>query len=714
MLRRVLDRESVVKSNLIKRLVDCVKELQFKHAADKGAALVNDEATNLLCWILEAVFIHGLKNPFLKSMSSVFHTRENNIPEPSFWEFVLIFCHQEVIVQINTFSYISTDVGRCRAWLRLALNDGLLISYLQMMLKDKSTLKDYFKPTAFLRDSEMCDMLKNYLYGIESYDFQLACNSSLLNAWNSGPLSLVGLWTVSTTNENVSQGIDVAENMDSRDLQVIPGLQSGRSSSRPKDLPYVTRPPLLEEEEALRVILASKPSGSGHSSRRSSLSTPPIESFLSSGSTNTLESSSRVNNPASRDASLTRLPNKAIVSSIVPVSEAKKEEPPVEKLYVAETEIESDVIPVAVEVLPSAETVFDVLETSVSPAIKISSSNSISENVSICNKSNTYVEEPEPESYMDLLKTYNQYHPVGTPITDSYMEDVFPQSSTPQRHEENRIRTPSSPIENLGFELLTTLSNSEHFSEMLPHIHAYLQKIPNEVGLDCQNYRCKNCDRPIGMIYGPAKVCALSGNYFCQECHISEESVIPARILLNWDFGRYSVSKQGKLFIQDILDRPLFHLNEINSKIYSEVDECREVETLRAKLQSIALYLRTCKEPVMSEIIKEISPKEHLYEDIHLYSLGDLLNIPNRSLATTLSKLVYRGVSHVLTCDICRQKGFVCEVCKDPKVIFPFDFEHNYKCLSCGAVYHSKCMNSRLPCPRCQRWWKSEGEEAEN
>ena len=164
MLRKVLDRETNVKSNLIKRLVECVKELQFKHAADKGAALVNDEATNLLCWILEAVFIHGLKNPFLKSMTSVFHSREN--VEPSFWEFVLIFCHQEVIVQINKLSLIATDVGRCRVWLRLALNDGLFISYLSMMLKDKNTIKDYYKPSAFLRDSEMCDMLKSYLYGV--------------------------------------------------------------------------------------------------------------------------------------------------------------------------------------------------------------------------------------------------------------------------------------------------------------------------------------------------------------------------------------------------------------------------------------------------------------------------------------------------------------------------------------------------------------------
>lgn len=225
MLRRVLDRESIVKTNLTESLVECVKELQLKYAAQRGA-LKNDESTNSLCWILEAMFIHGLKNRFFKSMSSVLTSRENQVPEPSFWEFVLVFCHQEVILQILQLSLINTDIGRCRAWLRVAINDGLLISYLQLMLGDKSTLRDYYKPSAFLRDSDRCDIMKSYLYGIESYDFQLAFNSSLLNTWNTGPLSLVGLWTPTNT---ITQGIDVAGNMDDKELQALRKSEDSRS-----------------------------------------------------------------------------------------------------------------------------------------------------------------------------------------------------------------------------------------------------------------------------------------------------------------------------------------------------------------------------------------------------------------------------------------------------------------------------------------------------
>lgn len=271
MLRRVLDREGLVKTNLTKILIESVKELQLKYAAEGIESLKNDESTNALCFCLEAVFIHGLKNPFLKSMSAVLSTgRETQFPEPSFWEFLLIFCHQEVILQINSLRNINTDIGRCRAWVRIALNDGLLISYIQLILTDKRVLKEYYKPTAFLRDPEQCDILKSYLYGIEPYHFQLACNSSLLNTWNSTPLALVGLCIPADV---IAQGVDVAENMNAKDLQALPSLKL-QSTTPPKNSPHFPyenafgKGPLLEEDEALRLILSSKGT-TPHSSVRS-------------------------------------------------------------------------------------------------------------------------------------------------------------------------------------------------------------------------------------------------------------------------------------------------------------------------------------------------------------------------------------------------------------------------------------------------------------
>jgi hypothetical protein len=273
--------DAAVKSNLIERMKECVKELQLKYTAEQWTPLKNEEATSMLCWILEAIFIHGLKNTFIKSLSVFASRRENSIPNPSFWDFVMIFSHRDIIEQIRRLNYVNSDIGRCRAWIRIALNEMSLVSYLENMVRNPSYVRSFYKPAAFLRDTERCDILKNYLVGIvESCKFELVVDNSLLNQWNSGPLSLVGLWV----DDNISQGIDVAQNMESKDLQAIPQLGKSRTPE-PQFINVLRRQPLLPEEDAFRIIMASKPNAgssgaqSGASSRRNSDSSQPSRDF---------------------------------------------------------------------------------------------------------------------------------------------------------------------------------------------------------------------------------------------------------------------------------------------------------------------------------------------------------------------------------------------------------------------------------------------------
>lgn len=102
-----------------------------------------------------------------------------------------------MVTELQKLSYVGTDVGRCRAWLRLALNHGLLECYLASLFREESELQAHYQPSALLMNTEDREVLLSYLQGLASLTFSLSYKSAVLNEWTTTPLALAGLCPVS-------------------------------------------------------------------------------------------------------------------------------------------------------------------------------------------------------------------------------------------------------------------------------------------------------------------------------------------------------------------------------------------------------------------------------------------------------------------------------------------------------------------------------------
>lgn len=203
-------RDAHFKNEIIKELNNYIKEIQSHPPRSVQGKQITNEVTIALCTTLEALFLHGLKETILSKMSAMASDIIKK-PEFNFWSVALIFSHQEIISNIYKLKLLTNDIGRCRAWLRIAINDNLLVSYLSMMSAEPKSLASFYNKTALLRDVEKLDIVISLLTGIMQYEFELVVNSSLLNIWSDDALILAGSWSPPMKANPISSGMDVVQ-----------------------------------------------------------------------------------------------------------------------------------------------------------------------------------------------------------------------------------------------------------------------------------------------------------------------------------------------------------------------------------------------------------------------------------------------------------------------------------------------------------------------
>ncbi|XP_071407130.1 protein associated with UVRAG as autophagy enhancer isoform X1 [Pithys albifrons albifrons] len=236
-------------------------------------------------------------------------------------------------------------------------------------------------------------------------------------------------------------------------------------------------------------------------------------------------------------------------------------------------------------------------------------------------------------------------------------------------------------------------------SQIIFNIHPSVKR---DAVVAAQNFTCVGCGTPIESKYiRRLRYCDYLGKYFCDCCHSYAQSSIPARILSKWDFKKYYVCNFSKHLLDSIWQHPIFNVSRINKTLYTKSKEMDRVREAQEQLFHLKKLLKTCRfgESVLKEFEQVPS---HLTEELHLFSLDDLVKIKRGQLLPLLKDILKKSISHVDGCELCQAKGFICEFCQSADLLFPYQIAKCKRCTECKTCFHRACFKSG-GCPKCLR-----------
>ncbi|XP_009999166.1 PREDICTED: uncharacterized protein KIAA0226-like homolog [Chaetura pelagica] len=236
-------------------------------------------------------------------------------------------------------------------------------------------------------------------------------------------------------------------------------------------------------------------------------------------------------------------------------------------------------------------------------------------------------------------------------------------------------------------------------SQIIFNIHPSAKR---DAVVAAQNFTCVGCGTPIESKYiRRLRYCDYLGKYFCDCCHSCALSSIPTRMLLKWDFKKYYVCNFSKHLLDSIWQHPIFNVSCINKALYTKSKELDRVREVQEQLFYLKKLLKTCRfgESVLKEFEQVPS---HLTEELHLFSLDDLVKIKRGQLLPLLKDILKSSTSHVDGCELCQAKGFICEFCQSADLLFPYQTAKCKRCTECKTCFHKACFKSG-GCPKCLR-----------
>ncbi|KAL1426300.1 hypothetical protein MTO96_018352 [Rhipicephalus appendiculatus] len=255
----------------------------------------------------------------------------------------------------------------------------------------------------------------------------------------------------------------------------------------------------------------------------------------------------------------------------------------------------------------------------------------------------------------------------------------------------------------------------------------FVLEICPEQGLSAQGYRCAECGQnvfPRFVVLGEAasalmpaalrslaeqgqpRRCEYTGRYYCSLCHWNSSSVVPARVLHNWDFEPRKVCRASLQFLRLMVKKPVLNIDKLNPMLFTFVEDLRHVKKLREDILRMKQYLTLCHAAQQQKLLLLLHKRQHFVEGSELYSLQDLIDLHDGNLLGYLTQVHQVFLDHITkTCEGCRGRGYLCKLCDSDEVIFPLGGD-TYTCSDCGSVYHRECREkSQDPCPWCE--WRA-------
>eukprot|EP00055_Hartaetosiga_balthica_P008772 m.33664 g.33664 ORF g.33664 m.33664 type:complete len:1234 (-) comp6465_c0_seq1:2610-6311(-) len=249
---------SRMREALFQNLKAKLKKLHLSHA-NSSTPIRSSPEPNAFCEALDLVLSHGVKVPWYTI-------------DTTFWPIACELSHKNTIDDIKKLKKASSDKTRVRAWIRLAINENSMESYINALSLNSTWLTEYFEPYAFMRDEEQRMKLKALLASVSfTATFSLNIDDPALEQdpypinldLYSHPLSSMGPTTTTTVTTSTSSSSS------SSTFQQVNSSLTMTSSSMSADLPSSSsslKPPTNSTTSA--------------TTKTSSRSEPPLVSFI--------------------------------------------------------------------------------------------------------------------------------------------------------------------------------------------------------------------------------------------------------------------------------------------------------------------------------------------------------------------------------------------------------------------------------------------------